>query len=99
METTKISKEELEKHIKDGTAKRIHLYDSTDILRPRGSLKKESLSLKIYELLKSYYEEWSNSKYSDSLPKVSLLSRLEINLNEEIQIGLKKFKEEVKNEN
>jgi len=41
---------------------RIHLYSYKNILKPRGSMKKESLGLEIYERLTSVFEDWGNKK-------------------------------------
>ena len=45
--------------IPDG-AIRIHLYPCRNVLKPRGSMKKESLGLVIYERLVSTFEDWEN---------------------------------------
>ena len=47
--------------IPDG-AIRIHLYPCRNVLKPRGSMKKESLGLEIYERLVSTFEDWENKK-------------------------------------
>ena len=47
--------------IPDG-AIRIHLYPCRNVLKPRGSMKKESLGLVIYERLVSTFEDWENKE-------------------------------------
>lgn len=47
--------------IPDG-AIRIHLYPCRNVLKPRGSMKKESLGLVIYDRLISTFEDWENKK-------------------------------------
>jgi len=65
-------------------AKRIHLYNFDDILRPRGTLEKESLSLYVEDRLTSSYESWSDPEYGDIPRKKELLEKLKINLISEI---------------
>jgi len=93
-----IPKEELDKLIKSGQAKRIHLYNCQDMLRPRGAMKKESLSLYLFELLNSIYHDWTNIEYNDSPPKEILMTMLTKNLKEEVGIAIKEFKNQIKEE-
>ena len=47
---------ELMRQIQSGQIKRTHLYDIRNILRPRGPMQKESLSLEIYDYLKEAFD-------------------------------------------
>ena len=42
---------------------RIHLYPYRNVLKPRGSMEKESLGLAIYERLTGNYDDWTNPEY------------------------------------
>lgn len=86
-----IPKEELEKLIKEGKAKQIHLSTLERILRPRGTLQKESLGLTIFEKLLNNYLYWTDPKYAD-LPEVpELLLQLRKNLDEETFMAWNEF--------
>lgn len=74
-------------------AVRIHLYDHSNILRPRGRMKKESLSLHILERLKNCYESWSDPKYGDNPPIKDLKKIIESNLLQEVTDSLYMFNE------
>lgn len=77
-------------------AVRIHLYDSNDILRPRGSMQKESLSLHIFERLKSTYEHWTDNKYGDNPDREEVMKIIDKNLLEEASTALNMFYDYVK---
>ena len=64
-------------------AKQYHLYDVKDVLRPRGSMKKESIGLTIKDKLHDAYESWSDPKYGDAIDKIKLLKLIHANLMEE----------------
>ena len=72
-------------------AKQIHLYNFEDLLRPRGSMKKESFSLETFERLKGVYEDWLDEECSDSQPAHLIAHRLLTNMKEEIDIAIKAF--------
>ena len=76
--------------IPDG-AIRIHLYSYRNVLRPRGSMEKESLGLVIYERLTSTYEDWSDQKYGDNPRPDELLRQLRKNLLSEVEAAWDKF--------
>ena len=76
--------------IPDGTI-RIHLYPYRNVLKPRGSMKKESLGLAIYERLTSNFEDWSNQKYGDNPEPDELLKLLRKNLMSEVKAAWDKF--------
>lgn len=72
---------------------RLHLYDIEYLLRPRGSLKKESLSLLLLEKLTDNFESWVDPTYGDSLSKEEAFKILKRNYIEETNLALDKLKE------
>lgn len=70
---------------------RFHLYSVEDVLRPRGSMQKESLSLDIYRRLILIFESWSNGGYADALPFKELKDRILANLREEVDAAIEAF--------
>lgn len=87
-----ISAEELAKAIYDGRAKQVHLYPASDMLRPQGSMKSESLSSKIFIALVSAFRSWGNPRYTDSITDERELIRLiQKNLHEEVEIAVEMF--------
>lgn len=70
---------------------KIHLYPFKNVLRPRGSMQKESIGLVIYERLTSAFEDWSDPEYGDNPRPSELLERLKRNLIEEVDAAWKKF--------
>lgn len=91
MKITTLSREELERMIKSGEAKQVHLTNVKSVLRPRGSLQKESLSIYLLERLETNYEYWTDPKYSDNPPTNLLLKLLEKNLQGEVSIAWHEF--------
>jgi hypothetical protein len=69
----------------------IHLYPYQNILKPRGSMRKESIGTFIYDRLKSTYEDWRNPKYGDNPDKETLLQQLKHNLSSEVEVAWNKF--------
>ena len=47
-------------------AKQVHLYEFSNVLRPRGPMIKESIGLHIAEQLINYYQSWTDPKYCDN---------------------------------
>jgi hypothetical protein len=47
------------------TMRRVHRYDWRDVLRPRGEMAEESLSLEIFNQMVAVYETWTDSAYGD----------------------------------
>ena len=86
-----IPTEEFEKLITEGKSKRVHLVGCDRALKPRGSLKKESIGLIILERLLSNFEHWTNPKYSDKPDIGVLLSYLKSNLDSEVQAAWNEF--------
>lgn len=72
-------------------ARKIHLYDYKNILRPRGSMNKESLSALIFEHLMSSFETWTNPEYGNSLTKSEAMNIIKENLEQEVEIAWKTF--------
>jgi len=75
-----ISKEELEKLIKTGKAKKVHISPIERVLQVRGPLQKESIDLLILERLISNYEHLTEPSYSDNPDIGALLFHLKKNL-------------------
>lgn len=74
----------------DGTI-RIHLYSYHNVLKPRGSMKKESLGLGIYERLTDVFNDWTNPDYGDNPSEGQLLKQLRKNLWSEVEVAWNKF--------
>ena len=94
MEKTQISnlsQEEINKLISSGAAVQVHMYDSSDVLRPRGHMEKESMGLELLERLRACYESWTDEKYGDNPDKSTLIKMLQDNLNEEVQGAFREF--------
>jgi len=72
-------------------AMQIHLYNFERVLRPRGSMKKESVGSHLLEKLNSYFESWTDKKYGDNPPKEELLKHLHENLMSEVERAWKEF--------
>lgn len=72
-------------------AVRVHMYNSENVLRPRGHMKKDSIGVTILERLNSCYEEWTNSEYGDNPSEDELLQLLERNLQQEVVGAWKEF--------
>ena len=63
---------------------KVHMYNVENVLRPRGHMKKESISEYIIERLMSSFESWTNKEYGDNINPDELLQLLKKNLKEEI---------------
>jgi hypothetical protein len=72
-------------------AVKVHLYDYHNVLRPRGSMEKESLSLSLYESLVSAFEHWTDPDYGDNPKKEELVEGLKDNLREEVETAWRQF--------
>lgn len=66
-------------------AQKVHISPPQNVLRPRGSLEKESLSMHILDRLKVNFEHWTDLKYGDSLTPAKAISILKKNLAEEVE--------------
>ena len=58
----------------------LHLYDSENVLMPRGSRKKESIHNYLLEKLRDGYESWTDPKYGDNPDRGILINVLYNNL-------------------
>ena len=72
----------------------VHLYNPTDMLRPRGTGEKESISLYISERLNNCFEDWTDLKYSDSLGDDETIRILIMNLISETENAINTFLED-----
>jgi len=97
-ELTNISQEELTQLIKEGRAKRVHLYQSYNMLMPRGSMKKESIGETILNRLLGCYEDWTDSEYGDNPDKEEVLKTLYDNLMNETFCAWEEFTKRINNE-
>ena len=86
-----ISKEELEELIESGKAEQVHFGYVEYILKPRGSLEKESLSSYILERLEGNYEFWTDPKYADNPELKTLIFILKKNLLDEVDAAWNEF--------
>jgi hypothetical protein len=75
---------------------RIHLLNYKDVLKPRGSMKKESLGLYIKEKMMSDYEHFTNPEYGDNPDVADLIHQLGVNAITEVMEAVKQFENEVK---
>lgn len=66
----------------------VHSILPGDILRPRGSLEKESISLYLQERLRAEWVSWTDPKYDDSMEKVHAWQQICKNLMEEVEIAV-----------
>jgi hypothetical protein len=74
----------------DGAVK-IHLYNIENVLRPRGSMKKESLSVDIKNKLDYLFHSWTDPIYEDSISEIDMIKLLHKNLIDETNIAFGKF--------
>lgn len=80
-------------------AVQVHLYNVENILKPRGSMKKESLSAYIHDKLTSVYDSWTDEKYGDKVESVELLHLIRENLMSEVQAAFGKLINDIGEEN
>jgi hypothetical protein len=78
------------------TIVKIHLLNYKDILKPRGSMKKESLGLYIKEKMTSNYEHFTNPEYGDNPDVEDLIHQLGVNAITEVMEAIRQFENEVK---
>ena len=69
----------------------IHLYNCSNVLRPRGHMKKESIGVTVLERLESAYESWTDPQYGDNPDESALLEILKQNLQQEVEGAWKEF--------
>ena len=83
-----------ETKLPDG-AVQVHLYNVNNMLRPRGSLEKESLSADIKDKLEWLFQTWTNPTYGDSIEEMDALKLIHKNLMEEVNIAFGTFLGEI----
>jgi len=76
-------------------AVQIHLYEFSNVLRPRGHMKKESIGVDILDRLMGAYESWTDKKYGDNPDTTTLLKLLRRNMEEEMEGAWKEFIDEL----
>ena len=91
MKITNMSKEQIEELIASGKATRCHLYDPSNVLRPRGHMQKESIGEYILDRLLGNYESWTDEKYGDNPDQSTLIKLLLTNLKEEVDGAFREF--------
>lgn len=69
----------------------MHLYEFSKVLRPRGSMEKESMGTYIFEKLMSAYESWTHPLYGDNPDETTLKKLLQQNLIEEVEAAWAEF--------
>ena len=72
-------------------SKQIHLYEFKDILRPRGTMLKESLGMDICARLLGSYRSWSDPEYGDNPDEFTLTKVIKDNLIEEVEAAFATF--------
>ena len=82
---------DVQKMIESGELHRVHLYDFTNVLHPRGPMLKESLGRYILDRLKGAWEEWTKEGYSDNPDKKELKDKLYQNLMNETATAYEEF--------
>ena len=66
-EVNLITATELEERLKNGeTFERVHFNPMDNILKPRGSMQKNSIGEYMFEKLLSTFEHWTDSRFSDN---------------------------------
>lgn len=86
-----INKNEVNKTIVSSAAVQVHLYDSSNVLRARGHMGKESVGMYLLERLSACYESWTDEKYKDNPDKTDLIKLLQNNLQEEVHGAFREF--------
>jgi hypothetical protein len=82
---------DVEKMIKDGKLKRVHLYDFQNVLHPRGPMQKESVGFYLLERLKGSWEEWTKEGYTDNPSRDKIKEQLYQNLMNEAATAYEEF--------
>jgi len=70
---------------------RIHLYNASNVLMPRGSMEKESIGQYLKERLESAYQSWTDENYGDNPTEDMLLQYLQRNLMNEASSAWHEF--------
>ncbi len=69
-------------------AQHVHFGSIDSVLRPRGSMEKESLSESLFEWMVSNFQMWTDPKYADSLEPSDTCATIAHNANEEFHHAL-----------
>ncbi len=69
----------------------LHLYESRNVLRPRGHMEKESIAEYILDRLLGAHESWTDKRYSDNPDESTLLKLLQTNMKEEMDGAFREF--------
>lgn len=77
-------------------AQKIHLYNFDNILRPRGSMEKESIGISLYEKFMVEYEHWTNPEYGDKRSPQEVVQKIRENVVEELEQAFIKFVNDIK---
>ena len=75
--------------------RKIHLYNFCNLLRPRGSMEKESLSLYLKEKLHSVFHDWTDPRHIDSQDSYVVENKLIENLREEVELAIREFQNNI----
>jgi hypothetical protein len=75
---------------------RIHLYNFDNLLRPRGSMQKESIGVSLYEKFVREYEYWTDPNYGDRRPPEEVVQKIRENVMEELEQAFIKFLQDIK---
>jgi hypothetical protein len=70
---------------------KVRLGSVKTILRPRGSMEKESIGLTIFERLESAIDWWTRNDYIDTPPLLETLATAKNNLYEEVEAAWNKL--------
>lgn len=95
MENLKTHKREIKMKIPKNAVK-VHLYNIENVLRPRGHMKKESVSEYIMDRLMGAFESWSDDQHGDNPEIDTLLRLLQKNLKEEVDGAWIEFLKRIK---
>lgn len=80
-------------------SKQVHLYNAEDVLKPRGTMKKESLGEHIFYRLDSIFEDWTDPKYADNPSADVLLMQMYENLQDEVSHAWESFATKLRKSN
>lgn len=75
-------------------AERVHMYNARDMLRPRGTMEKESLGEYVKDRLHGAFESWTDPKYGDTIEPGLAMCVLHQNMMEEINAAFNQFANE-----
>jgi hypothetical protein len=77
-------------------AMRVHMVHVNDVWKPRGSLKKNSLSADLLERLESLQVSWTDECYGDGfVDDLEAADKLIAGLRSEVEVAIEEFKRRV----